>query len=72
MKAYKIELLVIDYEDMGEEEIRMEIENARYANDCINPAIKSVERRAIGQWNDDHPLNKKSTADAEYWRLFKK
>lgn len=70
MKAYKIEILVVDYDGIGEESIREEIENARFPNDCVTLQIKSVQSRDIGPWNDDHPLNKSATADAEYNRLF--
>lgn len=70
MNAYKIELLIVDIEGIGEESIKTEIENARYPNDCVNPQVKSVERRDIGEWHDDHPLNKRDTADTEYRRLF--
>lgn len=70
MKAYKIELLVIDHDGLGEDEIIAEIENVRYPNDCISPLVKSIEVRDIGPWRDDHPLNKRDTVDEEYRRLF--
>lgn len=71
MKAYKIELLVIDYHEIGENELKNEITNINYPNDCINPIVKSIECRDIGEWNDDHPLNKNSTHEEEYKKLFK-
>ena len=70
MKAYKIELLVIDFDELGEDLLRGEILNARYPNDCVSPNIKSVTERDIGEWNDKHPLNQRSTCEAEYKRLF--
>jgi len=57
MKVYKIELLVIDHDALGPEEVRVELENTNYPNDCIRPRIASVEVREI-EWSDDHPLNK--------------
>lgn len=66
MKAYRIEVLVIDHENVGEENIRSTIENVRY----INANVKSVESADIGDWDDDHPLNNRKTADEEYKRLF--
>lgn len=66
MKAYKLEILVIDHEDIGEEEIKELIQNTRY----INPIIKNVDSADIGEWSDDHPLNKRESADEEYERLF--
>lgn len=66
MKAYKIELLIIDHDNVGEEEIRGIIGNVRY----LYPLIKSVEVRDIGDWSDEHPLTQRDTADAEYRALF--
>jgi hypothetical protein len=71
MKAYKLEILIIDFDDIGEEEIRYQIENNRYSNDCISPKIKSIQVEDIGEFHDAHPLNVKSTCDEEYNRLFK-
>lgn len=70
MKAYKIELLVIDFDEIGIHEIVSELENANYANDCISPEFKSSKVADIGEWYNDHPLNKIETSDAEYRRLF--
>jgi hypothetical protein len=69
MKVFKIELLVIDFDGLGEDGVRQELMNVRYANDCIAPDVKAIEARDI-EWSDDHPLNKHTTADAEYKRLF--
>jgi len=70
MKAYKLEIFVIDFDNVGKEGILQEIENARFPNDCIGMNIKSVIEKDIGEWNDDHPLNKKETAEVEYNKLF--
>lgn len=70
MKAYKIEILVIDHDDLGPDSIRQEIEGTRYANDCIYPRVQAIEERDIGEWSDDHPLNRSSAAASEYKRLF--
>ena len=66
MKAYKIEILVIDHENIGEENIIDTLNNVRY----INAHVKSVKSADIGDWDDDHPLNNRKTADKEYERLF--
>lgn len=66
MKAYKIEILVIDHENVGEKDIKELIENTRY----IAPQIKNIECADIGEWTDDHPLNKHESADEEYQKLF--
>lgn len=70
MKVYRLEILVIDYDKIGETAIREAIENANYPNDCIAPKIKKVDSRDIGEWSDDHPLNLRSSQDQEYKRLF--
>lgn len=70
MKAYKVEIFVIDHDNLGEHEIKRNIENVRYPNHCMSPAVKSIQGVDIGAWRDDHPLNKHATADDEYARLF--
>lgn len=70
MKAYKLEILIIDFDEIGQDSIIEELENVRYANDCISPQIKSIVEKDIGDWSDDHPLNKRQTCNEEYERLF--
>ena len=66
MKAYKLEILVIDHEQHGPEEIKLCIENEKY----MSPSVMNIEEVDIGEWSDNHPLNKHSTAENEYRRLF--
>lgn len=70
MKAYRVELLIVNHDNLSEQEIRNAIENARYANRCIAPGVMAIEGREIGEWDDSHPLNKHSTQETEYRRLF--
>jgi hypothetical protein len=70
MKAYKIEVLIIDRGDIGKVGISEVLENGPYPNDCIAPQVKKIEEREIGEWNEDHPLNLRKTAADEYKRLF--
>lgn len=70
MKAYKVELLIIDFDNLGPEGIKQEIEHNRYANDCMFPEVKNIDERDLGEWTDDHPLNQRATANAEYKRLW--
>lgn len=70
MKVYKVELLIIDFDQLGPDGIKSAIENTRYPNHCISPKVKSTEERDIGEWSDDNPLNFRDTCDAEYRRLF--
>lgn len=66
MNAYKIELLVLDIEDIGVQNIINYLEDTKY----VYPTVKKVIARDIGEWRDDHPLNKNDTCQAEYERLF--
>ncbi len=70
MKAYEITLRIIDTDGIGADEIRHVLENARYPNHCIAPKVHTVREADIGERDDDHPLNKAATADAEWSRLF--
>ena len=70
MKAYKLEVFIIDFDDVGKEEIVDILENAHYPNRCISPNVKNIIEKDIGEWNDDHPLNKKDTYDQTYLDLF--
>lgn len=55
--VYKIELCVIDHDDIGAESIRGVLENTRYPNRCIAPLVLTIEEKDIGEWYDEHPLN---------------
>ncbi len=70
MKAYKIEILIIDHGEIGPEEIKAVIENTKYPNWCIDPDIKKITERDIGEWDDNHPLNRVQSHNEEYNRLF--
>jgi hypothetical protein len=70
MKAYKVEVLIINFDELEENEIKDVLENTYYSNHCISPEVLSIESKDIGEWNDDHPLNKKDTRKNEIQRLF--
>lgn len=70
MKVYKLEVLIIDYESLGAEEIKDVLENTKYPNWCITPQVMKIEEREISDWHDDHPLNKKDTVELEFGKLF--
>jgi hypothetical protein len=64
-KVYKIELLVIDHEDLGEESIKDEVERSKYLCSSVqNMICVDVD------WSDDHPLNKAVTSTKAYQDLF--
>jgi len=70
MKVYKVTLQIIDFDQLGEEDIKMQIENVRYPNDCLSPKVRHIEVRDIGKWHDNNPLNNRATAAKEFERLF--
>ena len=65
IKAYKIEILVLDFEDSGEESIKETVENVRY----LNAEVMSIKSEDI-EWSDDHPLNNCGTSARAYQDLF--
>jgi hypothetical protein len=71
MKAYKVELLIVNHDGLSEREIKIQLENVNYPNDCISPSVMKIEGKDIGEWHDDHPLNKNKTMEKEYNKLFK-
>jgi len=71
MKAYRIELLIIDFDELGDKEIKEVLENTKYPNWCISPNVMKITEKDIGEWDDDHPLNNTETMDKAYVELFK-
>lgn len=59
MKAYKVELLVLDHENIGvcKETFREDFE-------YLFPQVMSIESKEIGEWDDKHPLNR---GDIEFY-----
>lgn len=66
MKVYKVELMVLDHENVGEDGVKYFMENEKY----LSPNVMSIESREIGEWDDDHPLNKHNLWKQEMGRLF--
>lgn len=54
MKAYKVEVLVIDHDGYGPNDIRVTLEQPRGA---YSMSVLDMEVADIGEWEDDHPLN---------------
>lgn len=69
MRVYKIELMIIDYNEI-EDDIKDEIECTEYGNNCISPKVINMEFAEIGEWHDNHPLNDTVKFIDEYNRLF--
>ena len=68
MKAHRVTLLIVDPNnpDTTEEEYRNLLENCRH----VYPTILDFQSAEIGEWDDDHPLNRLATLPAEVARLF--
>jgi hypothetical protein len=66
MKVYKVTLLVVDHDELGEDGIREEIGSVRYPNHRMSPQVMKIESResrgttlypTFGAWRDSHALN---------------
>lgn len=70
MKVHRVTLYIVDFDELGAIGVRETLENQNFPNHCISPNVLSVETADCGDWDDDHPLNKISTASAEVDKLF--
>lgn len=68
MKVYKVELMIVDHNDLGENQIQDLLEDIRYLSHPVVTKITGVE---IGEWESDNLLNDENTWEAEFERLFK-
>lgn len=70
VNVYRVEILVIDTDRLGEQGVIDMIEHTRYPNHALAPSVKSIEGRTV-QWHDGHPLNMRDTHEEAYRELFK-
>jgi hypothetical protein len=70
MKAYLLQVLVIDHDHLGADEVERVLEDANYPNNCIAPNVIKSQTAEIGDWDDDNPLNHSDTQAVEVDRLF--
>lgn len=70
MKAYKITLLFIDFDEVGPQEAKYLIENARLPNHIDSGTVMDIEEADIGEWHDNHPLNNRKTMAAAFEEIF--
>lgn len=61
MKAYLLTVLVIDFDSLGEDDIVAVLEEQSYPNHCIVPDVVETVAYDIGEWDDDHPMNRLAT-----------
>lgn len=69
VKVFKLEVLVIDHDGLGEKGIRQELESVRFPNDCMSPELVAAESREV-EWHDGHPLNMRNGWRDAYANLF--
>jgi hypothetical protein len=70
MNVYSIEIMIVDHDKVGADEITVILENTNYPNWCISPRVMKIKSKDIGEWSDDNPLNFTGTAMTEYERIF--
>lgn len=70
LNVYKVELMVMDFDNIGRDEVIELLENTRYPNRCISPTVAHVEQRVVDNWTDNHPLNNTSSHISEFHKLF--
>lgn len=70
MKVHRIVLSVIDFDNLGAEEVCSVLAGTHYPNDCISPKVIEIKTADCGEWGDEHPLNNRQTFAAELNRLF--
>lgn len=68
-KVFKVEVMIIDHDDLGAEEIKLVLENTRYPNHCINPQVMNFDERMV-EWHDKHPLNLTAQSAEMYRQMF--
>ena len=70
MKVYRVTLMILDFDNVGEQGIIDTLEETRYPNRCISPKVMDIDSADIGPWHDDHPLNKRDTMRDTFQQLF--
>jgi len=68
-KVLKLEVVIVNHDNMTEEEVREVLEHTRYPNWCISPKVVAMESREV-EWSDEHPLNNRLKFAEAYKELF--
>lgn len=61
MYAHKVELLVLDADNLGADEVQSVIENTNYPNRCISVSALKMHSIKVYDWSDEHPLNNRNS-----------
>ena len=70
MNVFKLEVMIINHDELTADEIMFELENTKYANRCISPHVMEIDSVEIGEWADENLLNFFTTQKEEFKRLF--
>jgi hypothetical protein len=68
MKVHRVSLLVVDHNDIGVDDIKIELEQTNYPG-LVAPTVLGVETRDV-EWSDRHPLNLTDTNREAAAKLF--
>lgn len=66
-RVYKVTLMVVDHENIGEDETTLLLEQQNY----LSASVISIEATHV-DWTDTHPLNYRSRMHAAFAGLFHK
>ena len=66
VKAYKLEVFILDYNDMG----YVEDSILNSCEDC-HVEINKIESREVPNWDDNHALNQNKNWEETFIELFK-
>lgn len=69
VRVYRMDVVVVDHDQLGPDGARQALENARFPNDCMSPEVIALEEREV-EWCDDHPLNQRDGRRAAVDALF--
>lgn len=64
-RVYKVELMIVDHEDCGEDEVITLLESVKY----LYPLVVDIDSVPI-EWDDEHPLNHRDTWRQEFNQMF--
>lgn len=67
MKMYKFTVYAFDFEDYGVEEAYRQLDNMKY----LMTTVYHQGTADIGEWHDDHELNKSSRSQLTFDKYFK-
>lgn len=70
-KVHKLTVLVVNHDDLDDEALKVNLESANFANDCMMPELMGIETKEV-EWHDGHPLNQTRTAEFVFDCMFRR